>query len=92
MRGGRQGFISSGIRDDAAVSNDLDDYELDDGIIAEPNYSALANDDGEWYGQEFGFYSAWMAQSQRGKPARYAGAEGGYNSTGDIASLSSADS
>ncbi|KAI1330730.1 hypothetical protein F5Y16DRAFT_341306 [Xylariaceae sp. FL0255] len=42
----------------------LDDYELDDdAIIAEANASALANDQDGWYGQEFGFYSAPVTQT-----------------------------
>ena len=42
---------------------DMDDLDLDDdAIIAEANASALANDSDGWYGQEFGFYSAPMAQ------------------------------
>ncbi|OTA90624.1 hypothetical protein M434DRAFT_397880 [Hypoxylon sp. CO27-5] len=44
---------------DNGLSSGLDDYELDDDdIIAEANASALANDSDGWYGQEFGFYSA----------------------------------
>ncbi|KAI1139861.1 hypothetical protein F5Y05DRAFT_380271 [Hypoxylon sp. FL0543] len=44
---------------DNGLSSGLDDYELDDDdIIAEVNASALANDSDGWYGQEFGFYSA----------------------------------
>ncbi|KAK6081480.1 hypothetical protein SCUP234_04685 [Seiridium cupressi] len=56
--------------DDDFRGNGLDDYELDDdAIIAEANASALANDDDGWYGQEFGFYSAPLSQTQRGSNA-----------------------
>ncbi|KAI1295106.1 hypothetical protein F5Y03DRAFT_310466 [Xylaria venustula] len=49
---------------DDGFSAGLDDYELDDdAIIAEANASALANDSDGWYGQEFGFYSAPVSQS-----------------------------
>ncbi|KAK1773777.1 hypothetical protein QBC45DRAFT_67119 [Copromyces sp. CBS 386.78] len=53
--------------DDDGFGNGLDDYEFDDeDIIAEANASALANDQDGWYGQEFGFYSAAMAQAGYG--------------------------
>ena len=53
--------------DDDGFGNGLDDYEFDDeDIIAEANASALANDQEGWYGQEFGFYSAPMAQAGYG--------------------------
>lgn len=52
---------------DGFGGNGLDDYEFDDeDIIAEANASALANDLDGWYGQEFGFYSAPLAQSGYG--------------------------
>ncbi|KAK2074175.1 hypothetical protein P8C59_008401 [Phyllachora maydis] len=45
----------------------MDEYELDDdGIIAEANASALANDADGFYGREFGFFSAPAAR-QAGK-------------------------
>ncbi|KAI0163119.1 hypothetical protein BJ166DRAFT_591942 [Pestalotiopsis sp. NC0098] len=53
--------------DDDYGGNGLDDYELDDdAIIAEANASALASDDDGWYGQEFGFYSTPLSQTNRG--------------------------
>ncbi|KPM41188.1 hypothetical protein AK830_g5345 [Neonectria ditissima] len=43
---------------------DMADFEFDDdAIIAEANADALANDADEWYGQEFGFYSAPINQN-----------------------------
>lgn len=69
---------------DDTFSAGLDDYELDDdAIIAEANASALANDFEGWYGQEFGFYSAPIAQpthapsSLSGKN-KYQYSHGGY--------------
>ncbi|UNI19765.1 hypothetical protein JDV02_005924 [Purpureocillium takamizusanense] len=63
----------------------MDDFELDDdGIIAEANASALANDSDGWYGQEFGFYSAPSGQlhgSQGSGPSESSGyeyANGGF--------------
>ncbi|KAL0471082.1 hypothetical protein QR685DRAFT_273891 [Neurospora intermedia] len=53
--------------DDDGFGDGLDDYDFDDeAIIAEANASALANDSDGWYGQEFGFYSAPLAQSGHG--------------------------
>ncbi|KAJ4415918.1 hypothetical protein N0V85_002499 [Neurospora sp. IMI 360204] len=53
--------------DDDGFGEGLDDYDFDDeAIIAEANASALANDSDGWYGQEFGFYSAPLAQSGHG--------------------------
>ncbi|KAK4185121.1 hypothetical protein QBC35DRAFT_504438 [Podospora australis] len=44
-----------------------DDFDFDDeAIIAEANASALANDSDGFYGQEFGFYSAPIAQGGYG--------------------------
>ncbi|KAK3343496.1 hypothetical protein B0T25DRAFT_625348 [Lasiosphaeria hispida] len=43
----------------------MDDFDFDDeAIIAEANASALASDADGFYGQEFGFYSAPLQQSQ----------------------------
>jgi hypothetical protein len=53
---------SNDYEDDPFSSGGLDEYELDDDDIAEANASALANDSDGWYGQEFGFYSAPVAQ------------------------------
>ena len=45
--------------DDYGDDAGFDDFDFDDeGIIAEANASALANDADGFYGQEFGFYSA----------------------------------
>lgn len=61
------GGYDGGYEYDDDYGNGLDDYELDDdAIIAEANASALANDDDGWYGQEFGFYSTPLSQTQRG--------------------------
>lgn len=63
----------------------MDDFELDDdGIIAEANASALANDSDGWYGQEFGFYSApsnpshGSQGSSLSEPSGYEYANGGF--------------
>lgn len=57
----------------------MDDFELDDdGIIAEANATALANDSDGWYGQEFGFYSSPMSQGRKKKEPEYAYANGGF--------------
>lgn len=73
QRNDDDGFGSNGLDDyeneddDGFGGNGLDDYEFDDeDIIAEANASALANDSDGWYGQEFGFYSAPLAQSGYG--------------------------
>ncbi|KAI0407097.1 hypothetical protein F4802DRAFT_555700 [Xylaria palmicola] len=62
----------------------IDDYELDDdAIIAEANASALANDADDYYGEEFGFYSAPLpqpghAQSVLSEKNLYQYSHGGY--------------
>ncbi|KAK3180793.1 hypothetical protein K4F52_007884 [Lecanicillium sp. MT-2017a] len=61
------GPINDGLEDELDEYNqsyeNMDDFELDDdAIIAEANASALANDSDGWYGQEFGFYAAPLAQ------------------------------
>ncbi|CAK7234812.1 hypothetical protein SEUCBS140593_009071 [Sporothrix eucalyptigena] len=44
--------------DNDVYTQDMDDYDFDDAIIAEANAEALANDQDGFYGQEFNFYSA----------------------------------
>ncbi|CAK7264729.1 hypothetical protein SEPCBS119000_001143, partial [Sporothrix epigloea] len=51
--------IEYGYEDDNdAYTQDIEDYDFDDAIIAEANAEALANDMDGFYGQEFNFYSA----------------------------------
>ncbi|KAG9257633.1 uncharacterized protein F5Z01DRAFT_408093 [Emericellopsis atlantica] len=50
--------LSHDVDDDSFGYEDMDDFELDDGFVAEANAEALASDSDGWYGQEFGFYSA----------------------------------
>ncbi|KAI6780337.1 uncharacterized protein J7T54_005439 [Emericellopsis cladophorae] len=49
---------SHDVDDDSFGYEDMDDFELDNGFVAEANAEALASDSDGWYGQEFGFYSA----------------------------------
>ncbi|KAL2214128.1 hypothetical protein CC79DRAFT_114077 [Sarocladium strictum] len=57
-----RGFDPDAYEDDEDDQGGLDDYELDDdAIIAEANADMLAYDE-DYYGQEFGFYSAPLTQ------------------------------
>ncbi|KAK0705659.1 hypothetical protein B0H67DRAFT_558219 [Lasiosphaeris hirsuta] len=59
--------LDGGLEDyeDDPFSATMDDFDFDDeAIIAEANASALASDADGFYGQEFGFYSAPLQQSQ----------------------------
>lgn len=72
-----------GFDNNTATENDNDDYDNDDDLVAAANAEALANDDGGFYGQEFGFYAKPRPNSGEGVEA----IDGGYFGEAGIGDL-----